>query len=491
VGAACDDRPFIRPIVRTDATIADEDLPFAERPAEEDMPLSFNQEWMLTNHEIRPGQFTGSVFPAVFRLHGEVDRLALERALNTVIQRHAALRMTYRPSTRYSTGDRVMQLSFFSRTGLFVPGLYTQTLIPTARLHVRERECLSSEEVDRAIMDELSRPLDIGTAPQMRATLMGVDRGDHVLVLAMSHLAFDGWSMGLFTREFVSAYEAETSGAVRTLPAIQVHSPDFAVWQHRQFRAGGFEAEEAYWHDKWANLDGGGIRHRDIPFAVSAAPGMAVAQMRLALGAAESAAVVALLARLSATAYTFFRTVMTIVLHHYTGKRRVAFWANFANRRHHEFAQMIGWCANTHVVAVDVAPETTCSELCRDVATAVMGAQAHEALPLPALWQRLGRVLDTHDSRVNFDLLPKQRPRNERRLIEPVTSVAVRAADLDIRTQESGEGFDLVATFNSHRYGTEGVGAMLASMRRVAARFVEAPGSRVSDCVAAHGQLTS
>ncbi|HET9385821.1 MAG TPA: condensation domain-containing protein, partial [Gemmatimonadales bacterium] len=428
----------------------------------------------------RQRQFAGWMFPILFRLH-KVEPLALARALNTVIQRHAALRMAYGPSIRYSGPDRVMQLSFFVRTGLFVPGLYTQRLMPMARLDVRERELRSAAEIDQVIADELSRPLDITRAPQMRATMIRIDTGEQLLVLGMSHLAVDGWSMGVFSREFVSIYEADVRGVVSSLPTVDVHSPDFAVWQQRQFRAGGFEPEEHYWRHQWATLDGAGIRHGDIPFAVSV-PGMNMSQLRLVLGTTESAAIQVLLARLPATPYTFFRTVMTIVLHYQTGKRRVAFWANFANRRQRAFAQMIGWCANTHVVIVEVTPEATCAELCRQVATAVSDAQAHEGLPLPALWQRLGRVLDTHDSRINFDLLPKQKPHDREASLEPVTSVSLRNSDLDIRMQESMEGFTFVATFNSHRYRPEGVEAMLASMHRVAARLVDAPGSSVSDC---------
>lgn len=468
---------------RADATVGVEHSSFTERLTDDDVPLSFNQEWMLVNQELRSGLLSRGIFPATFRLHGVVDRLALERALNTVIQRHAALRMVYGPSTRYSAADRVMQLSFFGRTGLFVPGLYTQKLMPTARLHMQEHELRSPDEVDQAISDELSRPLDITTAPQMRATLMSVGGDDHVLVLTMSHLAVDGWSMGVFTRELASIYEAKVSGAVSTLATVDVHYPDFAVWQHHQFRAGGFAAEEAYWRDQWTSLDGAGIRHRDIPFAVSAAPGMNVSRLRLVLGAAESTAIKALLPRLPATPYTFFRTVMTIVLHHYTGKRRVAFWANFANRRHHVFAGMIGWCSNTHIVNVEVAPETMCAELCKQVSTAVMEAQTHEALPLPALWQRLGRLLDTHDSRINFDLLPKEQRREGRPFIEAITSVGPRAGDLDVRVQEGDDGFALVATYNGYRYNPAGVGAMLASMRHVAATFAGAPETKVLDCV--------
>jgi hypothetical protein len=336
-------------------------------------------------------------------------------------------------------------------------------------------------DVEGAIEVELDHPLEMGSPPQMRATLIEVATGEQVLVIVMSHVTMDGWSIGLFLHEFSFLLDA-SADAEAHLADVDFQYYDFAGWQHQEYRAGRFAAEEQYWREQWAQLDGADIRHREIPFAVSAGPDKAgsVSFLRRSLGPEESAVVRTLVPRLRVTPYVFFRTVMTVVLHHYTKKQRLAFWANFANREFREFHNMMGWCSNTHVVTVTIAADSTCVSLCRDVADAISAARAHEGLPLPALWQRLGQRLDRHETRVNFDLLPRSPRRVEGHPFE-LDLRPMRGMDLDVRIQGSGDDYRFTVT-HSPRYSPEGVAAMLASLLRVSVALAATPEMRVADC---------
>jgi hypothetical protein len=448
-------------------------------------PTSFSQEWFLLNSELGRVAPAVGIFAAALRMHGVANRSAAERALNALITRHAALRTIYVPSERYSPHDRLIQLHCFSRTRLFVPGLYTQRVIESVSLHVTERTLETVVDVEPAINDELARPFGFGTAPQMRAVLFRIEDGDDVLALIMSHLAMDGWSVSLFIREFISLYEAELNAMALTLRPIEAQYDAFAIWQHRSFRVGRFACEEAYWLRQWtANADDM-LRHRDLPFALTESRSIEPSQLCERLDSSESALVKAMTQRLRTTPYSFFRTAMTIALHYYTGKGRIAFWGNFANRRHAIFVSTVGWCSNSHMVAVEIQPNGTLADTCRLVSTAVIEAHAHEALPLPALWQRLGQVLDSSDLRINFDLLPRQGTADERAHVEPLVLLGNRHADLDIRLREGVDRFTLVATYNRYRYETAGVRAMLLNIRRIATTMARNPATKVSQC----GQL--
>jgi hypothetical protein len=206
-------------------------------------------------------------------------------------------------------------------------------------------------------------------------------------------------------------------------------------------------------------------------------------QERLAFTVDETEAVRTLIAHAQCTPYVLFRSVLTMALHYHTRKRRLAFWGNFTNRRNAEFVPTLGWHSNTHIVPVEIDSDMTCVSLCRRVARAVSEAQMHEALPLGALWQRLGRVLDNHTTRVNFDVLPRrQHPAGSSPIEVAILPGMFRGFDLDIRLWENCGTFVLVATFNGQRYAIDGVTALLASMRRIVMRIVENPDLRVSDC---------
>ncbi|MGH9238990.1 MAG: condensation domain-containing protein [Vicinamibacterales bacterium] len=219
-------------------------------------------------------------------------------------------------------------------------------------------------------------------------------------------------------------------------------------------------------------------RRSDVPAATIGA-----AYERLFFTREESTQVRRLVSQLKLTSYALFRTAMTIALHYHTSKQRVAIWANFANRRHPEFVPTLGWYANTHIVSVGLEPDMSCASLWLHVAAVVAEAQMYEALPLSALWQRLGCSLDTHDTRVNFDVLPRGPQRTSPPAVEvTVLPVAPRNMDFDIRVWENGGLFRLVAMFSVGRYQSAAVQAFLDSMRRIVTTLAETPDLRVSDC---------
>lgn len=453
------------------------------------LPLAFNQERHLVAEEAMAlGGYvpTGARVPLAFRINADLDRRRIERALNGVIQRHAALRNTYGPNGRYSHDERLMQLRLYARTGVFVPGLYVQRVPSDVYLTVHETTLADEDEVTALLRKELATPLDTTSGLPIRATLASAGPAGRWLLLVLTHQTMDGWSVGVFAREFVAVVENAASDT-SSLPAVPIQYHDFAAWQLHQFRQGHFSREECFWHEQWSRLGDASIAFRDLPFRRRSPAAMVTMAFssyeRLRFTAEESAPTYALIAQLKLTPYVLFRTAITIALHHLTRKRRLAFWGNFTNRRYPEFVPALGWYSNTHIVCVELEPEMMCALLCRRVAASVAEARAHEALPLAALWQRLGCSLDTHNTRVNFDLLPgRKRPERQPAIELVVLPVGPRNMDLDIRLREDCGVFVLVATFNAERYQIAGVQRLLASIRSIVMAMTEGHDLRVSDC---------
>ena len=209
-------------------------------------------------------------------------------------------------------------------------------------------------------------------------------------------------------------------------------------------------------------------------------------QARASLSAKESALVRALGRTLHVTPYILFRTAVAIVIQNYTGKHRVAFWANFLNRRHPGMDCMIGWCSNRHLIGVEISGSTTGYELSQRVAMSIRQARQHEALPLAALWNRIWRNLNRNDTAITFDYLPRQRgrlpgQRGAERLIEVVDVPRTQCIDLDIRVREEHSGFAVHAVYNCSRYDDRGVSRMLANVCDTASRLAADPNCQVSE----------
>ncbi|BCJ33863.1 hypothetical protein Athai_13660 [Actinocatenispora thailandica] len=196
-------------------------------------PLSYQQEriWYLSQLESDLGQF--NVVMAL-DLHGVLDVSALERALAGLASRHDVLRSAIR----------------------VVDGVAMQQATPPARVSLRRIDARgrsgtgATAAVDRVTVEEKHRPFDLGRGALLRACLVTLPDDGYTLVLTVHHVAFDGWSAAVLSRELKEFYGAYASGTEPDLPQLPLRYADFAAWQRQ---SGEVTADVAYWR---GHLDG-------------------------------------------------------------------------------------------------------------------------------------------------------------------------------------------------------------------------------------------
>src|SRR5262249_34534398 len=98
------------------------------------------------------------------------------------------------------------------------------------------------------------QPLCLGHGPLLRARLLRLDAQEHVLVVAMHHIVTDGWSLGVFVREFCALYHAFRSGIQSSLPALLLQYADYAVWQRKWLQGEVLDRQLAYWKQRLVGL---------------------------------------------------------------------------------------------------------------------------------------------------------------------------------------------------------------------------------------------
>ncbi|WP_184450478.1 AMP-binding protein, partial [Xanthomonas sp. 3498] len=148
------------------------------------LPLSFAQQrlWFLAQLE---GTGTAYHMPGALRLRGDLDPLALRRALDALLQRHAALR------TVFATSADGQPLAHLLPAGQAFPlvehdlGLQPDQAAAIARL----------------ALDEVLAPFDLARGPLIRGRLLRLGQADHVLLITQHHIVSDGWSLGILINE--------------------------------------------------------------------------------------------------------------------------------------------------------------------------------------------------------------------------------------------------------------------------------------------------
>jgi hypothetical protein len=177
-----------------------------------------------------------SAFPT--RLRGELDVEALRRALSGVLERHEVLRSTY-----HLTADGLMQR-------VEPPGRLDLTPIDLTSLPPD----LAWLELRRCADADARRPFDLAAGPMLRLALYRLAERDHVLLVTMHHICWDGWSTGVITAELGKLYRAFRDGTPADLDPPAIQYGDYARWQAGWLAAGKGAADAAYWRERLAGL---------------------------------------------------------------------------------------------------------------------------------------------------------------------------------------------------------------------------------------------
>jgi len=335
-------------------------------PRDRPLPLSFAQQRLWFLSRLRPDDPSYHVSGGV-RLRGALDLPAFQRALAAVVRRHESLRTSF-PAV---DGEPVQRISTALR--LCLPAVDLAGLAPAAR----------EAEARRLAAVEFRLSFDLARGPLLRANLLRLAGGHHVLLLTRHHIVSDAWSTGVLIGELQAGYEAAAAGRAPRLPALPIQYADFAVWQRRRLAGERLEAELAYWRDRLA----GAPATLELPAdrtrsASSGAPGAVHAAT---MPAAVVRALEARARRQGATPFMVLLAGFQLLLSRLTGQRDVVVGTPIAGRDRQEIEGLIGFFVNTLALRAEVAGARGFRHLVDRVREAALGAYAHQELPFDRL----------------------------------------------------------------------------------------------------------
>ena len=202
------------------------------------LPVSYGQQRLWFLDRLEPG---APVYTTVtlLRLDEPVARQALEASLTAIVERHEVLRTTF-----VDVGGEPQQV------------IHPVTALSVADVDLRVEPAESRRAAATAVARaEAGRGFDLETGPLLRATLIRLDEEAAVLVLAVHHIATDGWSMGVLSRELRTLYGAAVAGRPAELPALPIQYVDYARWQREWLQGDVLGRQVAYWRERLAGIE--------------------------------------------------------------------------------------------------------------------------------------------------------------------------------------------------------------------------------------------
>ena len=443
-------------------------------------PVSFAQRRMWFLQQLDP-QSPAYNLPAVFRLKGPLDVAVLERTLTEIVRRHEVLR------THFAfDGDELVQV-----VGPAEP----------ARIEVTDlsgepeegREAL----VARLALEHARSPFDLGRGPLYRVGLLRLGPEEHIVLFALHHIASDGWSTGVLTREVAALYDAYSRGLDSPLPELPVQYADFAVWQREWLQGAVLDAQLDYWRGRLG----------DTPPMLELPTDRPRPAVRRHHGSLETILVGrelsdALKSLSRAEGATLFMTLLAgfvALLHSLTGQTDISVGTPVAGRSRPEVERLIGCFVNTLVVRADLSGDPTFRELLARVREACLGAFAHQDVPFEMLVERLQPERDlgrTPLFQVTFTLQQQQGGAGEfgldRVSLSPMKGErGTTQYDMSVNLLDTGQGIAGPLEYDSDLFEQPTISHWIKSYREILRRAAEAPGVKLSELAAGFAEETA
>ncbi|OLR93037.1 non-ribosomal peptide synthetase [Actinokineospora bangkokensis] len=328
-------------------------------------PLSFGQERLWFVEQVRGGA-PEHVSVRAFRLSGPVDEFVLAAAFAEVAERHEVLRTRYDAlsGSPVQVVDELVGVDF--------------TAVVAADLAAVERELLGA-------------PFDLRTGPPWRAVLARVDQAVSVLLIAVHHIAVDGWSWGVVLRELGECYAAFALGLPSPLPDLPLQYTDYAAWQREVWESAPDTEGVAWWRARLA-----GVEPLELPLDRRRPPVWepAGAVVEFAVPA-DVAHAVRLVARgAGVTSFMAYLAVFQVLLARYARRTDVAVGVAVAGRDLVELEGLVGLFSGTIVLRADLSGAPSFSVVLDRVREVALDAFEHQGVPFDQVVSALDRTPD-------------------------------------------------------------------------------------------------
>ncbi|MFJ6798045.1 amino acid adenylation domain-containing protein [Streptomyces sp. NPDC091268] len=431
------------------------------------LPLSFTQQRLWFLNQWSKGQPVYNA-PSVLRLRAPLDLPAFRRALTALVARHEILR------TRYPEQN----------------GVAYQHIDPApAEVPLAVRDLAGAPDVEAAVrahvLEEVRHCFDLAAEHALRVSLVRLGPEEHVLVLAMHHIATDGWSTDILTRELVELYRAEAAGRAPVLPELAVQYADFALWQRGYLTGEVLERQLSYWRERLA-----GAATLDFPAdrPRPAEPTRAGATLTELLPPDLQEALHRTARSERATLLTVVLAAFTAVMSRHTGQDDIVLGSVFSGRTRPEVENLIGFFSNTLVLRTSTEGDPTFRELLRRTGETVMGAHFNQDLPFGTLVDELAPERDPSRNPLFQTCFTLQNgAAGEARAGElsaepyPVDPGTARF-DLAVQlTEVPGQGLRLWAEYSTELFDTDRIRRLLGHYARVLRAVTADPGLRLSE----------
>ncbi|WP_420630847.1 amino acid adenylation domain-containing protein [Candidatus Leptofilum sp.] len=390
-------------------------------------PLSVAQQgiWFLWKLEPDSPYYTAQ---GVIHLRGEVDVAILQRAWQTLIDRHVILRAKFgvdengRPVQAFPQRQDELQL------------------IDLTHLSADERE----HYLKAFMYEKGQQPLHLEKHNLLQANLFKLAEDSYDMPITFHEITLDLWGWSNMIQDLGALYDGFRRGEDNPLPPLPLTFADYVLWESEAITKTTLQTQEAYWQEQLA----GELPVLSLPTdrPHPAHPTFRGEAQAVMLDAELTAQLKALSQQQGATLFMTMLTAFNIMLRLYAGQDDLIVGAPLANRTRDHAEELVGFFLNMLPLRTKFSADPSFAELLAQVRDTVTGAISNAEYPFSWMleWAKTARDVSVSPVfQVMFNMLNL-----------PQSSVALDDLSLSFSELETGYiKYDLV--LYAHEHGDE------------------------------------
>lgn len=327
-------------------------------PDSEWYPLSSSQRqlWVL---EQTVGTHAAYIESLGYKLTGVLDSHLLRQSFELLLTHHESLRTAI----------------------CEIDGVPQQRPMPP-KLNWAEVTIADTEEVQAELHRFTNLPFDLSTGYLFRVLLIHSATNEHLLVMAVHHIAVDGFSLSLIMNQIASTYSSLCGGFVLPeRPSLQYK--DYAYWEQGQKASKSLKGKREYWLKKLS----GDLETLELPTdrAHPAVRSFQGKTLRHEIANASLTVLKELCKKERTTFNAGLLAVLRALFHRYTGQTDFCIGTTVLGRPVLELLDQIGYYVNPVALRDNISPELPFRELLRSTGRTLIDALENGGYPFDEL----------------------------------------------------------------------------------------------------------
>lgn len=327
------------------------------------IPLSYAQQRLWLTDKLSDSASGTNHMTTGLRINGALDKSAMQRALNTVIERHESLRTCFKEvdGTPYQ----------------FIKPLPCSFTLEEMAIAIDSVE--SEQKVEHLCQRFALAPFDFIQGPLIRGLLIEVAPDDHVLMIVKHHIITDGWSTDIFIGEISALYHAYSTGKSNPLPELDIQYADYSMWQKTHLNEEKLEQQKAFWTQYLADTPDVIQIPTDRPRTQSRnQQGLSV---DLTIDKVTSTKLKQLSESHGCTLYMTLMGAWACYLSKLSGQNDIVIGTPVANRPSYQLESLIGFFVNTLAMRFQINSDLNVSDVVESAKQNILNAFTHQDLP--------------------------------------------------------------------------------------------------------------